>query len=602
LAAILPFLVVLQNGFLDFDDGSVILEQPFLREPAGILQCLWPFPYREEPLLLRDVTYWLSFQLHGEWAPGFSLVDLALHALCAIGVWALGKRVFSRWSRLTPSGAEAAALAGAFLFAVHPIHVESVAWLSARKDVLSGVFYLAGACAWLDYLGASDPVARRRSYLWTGVFYLGALGSKSGTVSFPLVLVAADLIVGPKRSLKDRVLAAAPFVILTAVYVKGYTGLLASFDATRGTSVLERHPEPVWKTLPLTNAAVLEQYLWRMVLPLDQRVFSSQTYRLELSPGVIRALIVCSLTLLGSIWLGWRERPVGFLLAWIPLALAPFMNVVATGILYAERYVYLSSIAVCLLLGAGSTLVVSRLASRLGSRRGLVLGLVLALLAIPASLRASHLARAFKNDGTLWTLVLEREPENYIGLGSLANWYGRDLEPPPETGPLPKDFATRISPMLDGDRAEELYARLIAVRPTTRNARRYGRLLERRGRLDEALGLFKTAIGRDPKGDPKSWLSMARIYLKLSARADHRPPTPGEPPVYSKALKIYDYVERTFPKRGLQAGFQRAQALEFLGQRDAARAAWAELLSRFQGAAGAEGLEVEGRAALERLQ
>lgn len=591
---------MLQNGFLGFDDGSVILEQPFLREPAGILQCLWPFPYREEPLLLRDVTYWLSFQLHGEWAPGFGAVDLLLHALCSIGVFALGKRVLARWPRLTPTGARNAALAGALLFAVHPIHVESVAWLSARKDVLSGVFYLAGACAWLDYLGAKDRVAARRAYLWTGVFYLGALGSKSGTVSFPLVLVAADLLLGPsERSLKERALAALPFVILTAVYVKGYTGLLASFDATRGTSVLERHPEPVWKTLPLTNAAVFEQYLWRMVLPLDQRVFSAQDYRTGLDPAVIRALAVCALTLLGSLWLGWRERPLGFLLGWIPLALAPFLNIVATGILYAERYVYLSSIAVCLLLGVGLTLATNRLAPQ---RRRLALALLLAALAIPASLRSSHLARAFKDDGALWEMVLEREPDNYIGLGNLAGWYGRDLEPPPKEGPLPANYATRVAPVLDAERAEELYLRLLALRPSTRNACRYGRFLERTGRLDEALQLFKRGLGREAKGDPEAWLAMARIYLKQSALAGHQPPQPGQAPLYVNALKIYDYVAENFPKRALLAGFQRAQALEFLGQRQRAREAWEELLSRYADAAGAEGLEAEARTALERLK
>lgn len=593
---------MLQNAFLDFDDGTVILEQAFLREPSGILQCLWPYPLREEPLLLRDVTYWLSFQLHGEWAPGFAAVDLLLHGLCTIGVWALGKRVLARWPRLGLGGAEAAALAGALLFAVHPIHVESVAWLSARKDVLSGVFYLAGACAWLDYLGAQDSVQRRRAYLWTAAFYLGALGSKSGCVSFPLVLVAADLLLGPSRSLKDRALAALPFVVLTALYVNGYTGLLAAFDAQRGTSVLERHPEPVWKTLPLTNAAVLEQYLWRMVLPLDQRVFSAQGYRTELSPAVLRALAVCSLTLLGSLWLGWRERPLGFLLAWIPLTLAPFMNVVATGILYAERYVYLASVGACLFLGVGLTLVASRLAARLGPPRRLVLGLILAGLAIPASLRASHLARAFRNDGALWTLALEQEPDNYIALGSLANWYGRDLEPPPEGGPLPADFATRVAPVRDAEQAEALYQRLWALRPTRRNARRYGRLLERRGRLDEARQRFESAVGTKAGGDPDSWMALARIYLKLSARAGHQPSAPGEPPLSAKTLAIYDYVERTFPRRALLAGFQRARALEFLGQRQAARAAWEQLLERFRDLPGAERLVAEAQAGLERLR
>lgn len=585
---------MLGNDFLDFDDGKVILQQPFLRDPGGFLQCFWPYPLREEPLFLRDLTYWVSFQLHGEWAPGFAAVDLLLHAVSSIGVWALGRRVLARWQGLSPTSAEAAALAGAFLFAVHPIHVESVAWLSARKDVLSGVLYLAGICAWLDYLKAEGSVNRRRLYLWTGVFYVGALGSKSGCVSFPLVLVAADFLLGPSRSLKARVRAALPFVVLTAAYVKGYTGLLNSWDAIGGTTILEHHPDPVWKILPITNAAVFEQYLGRMILPLDQRVFSTQGYRLEITPSVIRALVVCGGVGLGSLWLGWKERPLGFLLAWVPLALVPFMNLVASGIIYAERYAYLSSVGICLLIGVALTLV----AQRFGSRRRLALGLFVAALGLPAGVRASQLARAFHNDGTLWTLVLEQEPENYIALGNLAAWYGSDLSPRPVAGPLPPDYATRVASLRDAARAEALHQRLLQLRSTPRNLRIYGRFLERRGELEEALEVFKRALGGSEGGDPKSWLSVARVYLKLSARRGHEPLAPGEPPLSTKALGIYDHVEARYPTRAVQASFQRAQALEFIGQRDQALEAWKDLLQRFPKD---EGLAGEGKAALGRL-
>lgn len=603
LAAVLPFLVVLGNGFLEFDDGSVILEQAFLREPGGIWQCLWPFPFREEPLLLRDVTYWLSFQLHGEWAPGFAAVDLVLHAGTALAVLGLGRRVFSRWERLTPSGAEAAALAGALLFALHPIHVESVAWLSARKDVLSGVFYLCAACKWLDYLGASEPAARRRAYLWTGVLYLGALGSKSGTVSFPLILVAADFLLGPRRSLKERVLAVLPYVILTAAYVKGYTWLLGSFDAVQGTSVLERHPEPVWRTLPLTNAAVVEQYLARMVLPLDQRLFAAQPYRHELTPAVIRALVVCSLVTGGAAWIGWRQRPLGFLFAWIPLALAPYLNIVATGILYAERYTYLASVGVCLLLGVAGVLICSRL-SRITGRvpRRLVLGIALGLIAVPASLRCSQLARAFHDDGTLWTLVLESEPDNYIGLGNLANYYGQDLDPlpPPDEG-IPADYGTRVARVRDGARAEALNRRVFELRPTQRNARRFGRLFERLGRLDEALAMFKKAVGPKP-GDPRAWFAVARIYTKRSARNGHRPLAPGGEPEYVLALRIYDYAQLTWPTQAMKPCLYRARTLEFVGRNEEAIAAFEEYLSRYADRPDGQVAAAAARKALVRLQ
>lgn len=583
LVGVLAFVAALPNPFLDFDDGRIILGQPFLQDAslAGLWRCLSPFPFREEPLPLRDLSYWLNFTLHGPWAAGFVAINLLLHGLCSLAVLVLGERVLAR-AALSASTARAGALAGALLFALHPIHAESVVWLSGRKDVLSGVLYLGAVCSWLDYLEGEGP-ARRGPYLATlGLFAL-SLASKASAVSLPLVLVAADLLLGPRRPLRERALAALPFVGLSAGFVKGYTWLLASYDQVSGaaSSVVERHPEPVWKALLFTDAAVVELYLRRLVLPFDQRLFATEGYRLEASGAVLRALLVCALAWAGALWLCRRRPALGFLALWIPLTLAPFLNLVPTGILYAERYLYLPSVGLCLLAGAGAAALARRLA---GARAPLALGLFLAALSVPASLRCSAWARAFQGPGPLWSRILTSDPDNYIALGNLAEHYAEPRGP---------EGAPR-----DAKRAEELYLRLLEVHPTPKASYRYGLLLEDLGRLDEALAAFRRGSGPKP-GLRRAILGAARVLARRSfAKGD--PPDAAEPG-WITALRLHDYVLQTWPERGAKAAMDRARTLELAGKREPARAAWRFYLERYGHLPGEERAAAQARAALSRL-
>ena len=87
--------------------------------------------------------------------------------------------------------AEAGAIAG-ILFGIHPMHVESVAWISSRKDVLLGLFFLAGSISWLRF--RSDPAKQRPAYGLTLLFFILSLLSKSVAVVFPVILLGFDYL------------------------------------------------------------------------------------------------------------------------------------------------------------------------------------------------------------------------------------------------------------------------------------------------------------------------------------------------------------------------------------------------------------------------
>ena len=585
LVALLPFCSALGNDFLrNFDDGRVILEQPFLRDASfqGLLSCLSVVPFREEPLPIRDLSYWLNFTIHGAWAPGFVAVNLALHGLTSVALLGLGRRVFRRGSRLSLAGAQVAALGAALVFAFHPLHSESVVWISARKDVLSGLLYVGSATLWLDHLWAEGR-RRRALYLGCAALYLLALGSKSSVVSLPGILFVADLWLGPARPWRRRLRALLPFALLTLAYVKGYTWLLTSYDAVHeGDSVLEPRPEPWLQILVLTDAHVLELYLRGFWLPLEQRVFTLESYQLELNSTVLRGLIVTGLALAAALWAGWRSRSAAFLTAWFGLALVPFLNLIPTGILYADRYAYLPSVGGCLLVGLGATKLLARWSAP--RPRRLLLGVLLAALSIPASLRCAAWARAFGDPGQLWERVLTREPHNWVALNGLAVHCAEDREGRPR----------------DATRAEALYLRLMEARPNTpRYPLRLGELFVTLGREEDALALFRRAAATPPDGDRQGFLAYAGL---LAARARRGAPVPGDQPAWLQAAKLYEHLIRTWPRSAQRPSFLRARVFHDAGQRSAALAAYRRYLSDYgfsPGHAAQAQLAAEAIAALE---
>jgi hypothetical protein len=186
-AAIVPFLSALGNDFLTWDDNIIILGQPFLREPT--LENLWrilsPVPAREEWLPLRDLTLLANFAIFGPDPFWFAVGNVLLHAGAAVAVFFLLRRLVA--SRV-------AAFLGALVFAVHAVHVESVTWLSGRKDPLSAIFIVSALVAHIRWREG------RGRYATVLPLLALALLSKASAFVFPLWAAAN----GPFRSSRTR--------------------------------------------------------------------------------------------------------------------------------------------------------------------------------------------------------------------------------------------------------------------------------------------------------------------------------------------------------------------------------------------------------------
>ena len=163
-------------------DDRVFTGTPLVRDWSGLWR-IWFSPSEIEneahywPLLYT--TFWLEHKLWGYAPAGYHVVNVLLHLANTLLLWRLLARL-----GLAASGAWFVAA----VFAVHPLHVESVAWVMERKDVLSGLFYLAAFSAWVRFVEEPRPKPRRRSYLLALALFVLGLLSKSIVVTLPAAL------------------------------------------------------------------------------------------------------------------------------------------------------------------------------------------------------------------------------------------------------------------------------------------------------------------------------------------------------------------------------------------------------------------------------
>src|SRR2546429_5681559 len=188
------FLRALQNQFVNWDDKDNFLDNPHYRGLGWThLRWMWT-THLGHYIPLTWMTLGLDYLLWGMNPVGYHLTSLLLHAANAVLFFSLVRRVLTL---ARPSAAErdhalvVSAGFAAIVFAIHPLRVESVAWVTERRDVLSGLFYLLTI---LEYLRACEPEKRGHWWYWLSVVtFVCALLSKSMAASLPVVLLILDV-------------------------------------------------------------------------------------------------------------------------------------------------------------------------------------------------------------------------------------------------------------------------------------------------------------------------------------------------------------------------------------------------------------------------
>jgi len=334
------FVPCLSNGFMNYDDPSYVTGNPHVASGLTPQNVLWAFTSSTaanwHPLTM--LTHIIDSQLYRGFAGGHHLLNVALHCVNSLLLFLLLERLTnSPWASFWV----------ALFFGVHPLRVESVAWISERKDVLSTFFSMLTALAYCKYVSAKREARRgARRHYWLAVLWL-ALGllSKPMLVTVPCLLLLLDF--WPLGRLKherplDLVLEKAPLFVLSVAF--SIVTCFTQQDAMYPTRVM-----PL--SVRLANVPVAySRYLGKLFYPVDLACLYPYPIHWPESRVFLCTVLLSAISL--AALCGVRRRPyvlVGWL--WFLGALFPVIGLAQTGSQsMADRYSYIPSIGVLIVV------------------------------------------------------------------------------------------------------------------------------------------------------------------------------------------------------------------------------------------------------------
>ncbi|HVW22585.1 MAG TPA: tetratricopeptide repeat protein [Opitutaceae bacterium] len=536
-----------------WDDGLYITGNPALRT-AGGLGRIWIDPPGINYFPLTETAQWLQWHLWQARPAGYHLTNLALQALSALLFWRLLRRLgvgaFGAW-------------AGALLFAVHPLGVESVAWASELKNTLSLPLLLGAMLAWIG----ADERGRRGAYALSLALFVLALLAKSTVAMLPVVLLGHAAWKRGRLGAADF-RRAAPFFAASALL-----GLVAvHFERTRAIGAAAAGPGLAARLGEAGQAAVF--YLGKCLFPVGlMPVYPRWT------PGPLWAdaaawavLAVVTLFLLKR-RRGWGR---GALLGWLFFLanLAPVLGLVPMAYQriswVADHFCYLSLLAVAGLAGAGLDLLWRRLPA--------AAGFLLAGIALVLAGESRAYAAVFRDGPALWSEAVRRNPRAWLAHNNLGKieleqgragaaaaefqaalriesgsaeahanlgnaWlglgrpedatgeYAAALRLDPSLAGAQYDWANALLAMGRPAQAQPRYEAALRLRPDYPSAENnLGLALARQRRWAEALQHYRRALRLDP-GLPEAWLNLGNALFSVDR--------PGEAePAFRQALRL----------------------------------------------------------------
>jgi tetratricopeptide (TPR) repeat protein len=458
------YLPVLQHSFVEYDDQQYVTDNPRVQAGLTWSGLVWAFGFHAgnwHPLAW--LSHMLDCQIYGARSGGHHLTSILLHTASAV-------LLFSVLNRMTSLRTEATArqtdlmwrsAAVAALFAWHPLHVESVAWVAERKDVLCAFFWMV--TLWFYVRHVQKP--SRTRYLFTLVSFVFCLMAKPMGVTLPFVLLLLDywplkrITSGELRmaNFKKLLLEKIPFLSLSIVACWLTLGAQElAIVSTAGLPVSQRIAHML---------AAYNHYLVAMFLPQNLAVYYPYQIHLPFS-NVLCAVIVLGLVTLLALK-NYRSQPyliVGWL--WYLGTLVPVIGLVQVGDqAWADRYTYLPLI--------GLFIPVVWLACELIKGR-VVLRSVAVVVGIGLIAMTSVQLSYWKNTRTLFTHADKITPQNYMAVTILGSLLAKEHKL---------------------DEAMAYYQIALRYQPAFPEAHFFlGNALDEQGRLDEAIAEYQEAL------------------------------------------------------------------------------------------------------------
>jgi protein O-mannosyl-transferase len=471
LAAVLAFvtfLPALDAGFVNWDDEASFLTNTAYRG-LGSAELRWMLT---TTLLghwspLAWLTWSLNYLAGGLDPWGYHLGNLLLHSANVALVWIVARRLLaiaSGASIAAPTIAFGATVA-ALVWGVHPLHTEAVAWASARRDLLCGLFYLLAVLGYLRGVAPGGGIERR----WWGLSLLAfaaALASKSIAMTLPLTLLLLDAYPLRRLGLGGRRLAREKLPYAVLAVAAGVIALVARHETGSITAYAQYGAGARWGLAAYSLWFPWSTFIW----PTGLSPMHELPHRVDLSQARFLTPLLAVVALTATLVLLRRRWPAA-LAAWTHtvIVLAPVSGIVHSGNqLVGDRYGYLSTLGLAIIAGAGAIRALHHAAARprWGGQR-LLAWVTCALIVVTLGAAARTQASIWKDSETLWRRAVQIDPACSLCESNLGRVIAR-----------PGRFAE----------AEAHVARAIALRP------------DRPG-PHENLGMIKLAQGRTPEAE-----------------------------------------------------------------------------------------------------
>ena len=491
LLVIVSYLPAMLWGGFVWDDSLCIKVDP-VREVSGLWQ-IWfsPSALEEEhhywPLVYT--TFWLEHKLWGFAPAGYHIVNVLLHLANTLLVWHLLRRL-----------AVPGAWVVAAVFAVHPLHVESVAWIIERKDVLSGLFYLASVLAWMRFVEKPSS----RWYVWSLVLYAAGLLSKSIVVTLPAALLIYHWWKQGRLASTD-LWRLVPFFAIGLVITVGDLSFYRSVStASLDYSLAERM---------LIASHALWFYADKLLWPSELAVIYPR-WDIHIADPLAWGYLVAAVALVVALW-GFRHR-----IGRGPLAGALFFAVTISPVLgfvdytymkyafVADRHQYLAGIGVMAVVIGSAAYGVRRLSSMW--QKG-ALGIAAVVLVVLGTLTWRQ-ASIYRDDETFNRHIIALNPQArnaHRHLGIALYEQGRyeeaidsfrvAAEHRPNYAKVHSNLGMVLNKLERFEEAETHMRRAIALDPKTKlRYQRLGNALYGQGRYAEAADAYRVSAEHRP--------------------------------------------------------------------------------------------------------
>jgi hypothetical protein len=450
---------VFKNDFINFDDNVYVTSNTHIQQGLSWEGVMWAFTtiYGSNWHPLTWISHMLDIQFFGLNPAGHHLTNLIFHILATLLLFG-----FLRYA----TGKVWVSSLVAALFALHPVHVESVAWVAERKDVLSAIFWFLTLWAYVYYTRSPN----KRKYALVLILFAFGLLAKPMLVSLPFILLLLDYWPLERMTLNRQavgLLLLEKIPLLIMAVASSIITVIAQQEAISGFNRIDFK-------IRLSNAILsyciyLSQAFW----PTGLAVFYPYT-----NPHLMNTLGGAFFLVVVTVVVLWKGRQSKFLITgwfWFIIALIPVIGIVQVGgQAHADRYTYLPFIGIFIIFIWGF----NEISEKILIRNKMVMKIVIAILFLVLSVKTWVQVGNWKNSLTLFYHAIDVTKGNdlaYMNLGLTTESMGRPLE------------------------AIDYYQKAIDIDPNYGDAHyNLATTLMHLGRTDEAIAHFKKALDIDP--------------------------------------------------------------------------------------------------------